>query len=183
MAKRRLGFIPDRPFVYEKLTGAEFLAFAAGLYHVTDTTMGQRREHLLAVFDLDAWRDELIESYSHGMKQRLVMAAALIHAPRILIVDEPMVGMDPQGALALRRLLMALAAGGVTIFLSTHSLGVAEELCDRIAILDRGRLVAIGSLAELRARASARPEIEARDGCLEALFLRLTAPLEAGGEP
>ena len=108
------------------------------------------------------------------MKQRLTVAAALIHRPKILILDEPMVGMDPQGALALRRLLTGLAASGVTIFLSTHSLGVAEELCERIAILDRGRLVAIGSLHELRERAAERPEIEPFDSSLEAVFLSLT---------
>ena len=168
-AKQLCGFVPDRPYLYDKLTGAEFLAFAAGLYHVTDTTMGQRREHLLAVFDLDAWRDELIESYSHGMKQRLVMAAALIHAPRILIVDEPMVGMDPRGARLVKHLFRTLAADGVTVFMSTHSLEVAEDMCERIGIIDRGKLIALGSMEALRRQVGGHAS-----STLESVFLSLT---------
>ncbi len=121
-----------------------------------------------------ARQEDLIETYSHGMKQRITVAAALIHRPRILVLDEPMVGLDPQGALELRQLLLALAAGGVTIFLSTHSLGVAEELCDRIGILDDGRLVALGSMDELQSRAAMRPETSPLDASLESVFLRLT---------
>ena len=134
-AKALCGFVPDRPHVYEKLTGAEFLDFAADLYHVDAAAKRARRERLLEVFDLCEWRDELVESYSHGMKQRLVMAAALVHAPRILIVDEPTVGMDPRGARLLKRIFRDLAADGATVFMSTHSLEVAEELCDRIGII------------------------------------------------
>jgi len=173
-AKALTGYVPDQPSLYDKLTGVEFLRFMGGLYAVDPDDLEARSADLLEEFGLVERAYELIETYSHGMKQRLTVAAALIHRPKILILDEPMVGMDPQGALALRRLLTGLAASGVTIFLSTHSLGVAEELCERIAILDRGRLVAIGSLHELRERAAERPDIEPFDSSLEAVFLSLT---------
>ena len=173
-AKALTGYVPDQPSLYDKLTGAEFLRFMGGLYGVDPEEIEARSADLLEEFGLVDRAYELIETYSHGMKQRLTVAAALIHRPKILILDDPMVGMDPQGALALRRLLTGLAASGVTIFLSTHSLGVAEELCDRIGILDAGRLIAIGSLHELRERAAERPEIEPFDSSLEAVFLSLT---------
>ena len=172
-AKALCGFVPDRPHVYEKLTGAEFLDFAADLYHVDAAAKASRRERLLEVFDLSEWRNELAESYSHGMKQRLVMAAALVHAPRILIVDEPTVGMDPRGARLLKRIFRDLAADGATVFMSTHSLEVAEELCDRVGIILRGRLIALGTIDELRAQAGRHPE-----STLETVFLHLT-----GAEP
>ncbi len=173
-AKALLGYVPDQPFLYGKLTAKEFLRFIAGLYRVDRDEIDERSVDLLEEFGLVERSEELIETYSHGMKQRLALAAALIHRPRILILDEPMVGMDPQGALALRQLLGALAASGVTIFLSTHSLPVAEELCDRIGILDRGRLVAQGTLAELRVVASEFPELSQPDHSLESVFLSLT---------
>jgi ABC-2 type transport system ATP-binding protein len=179
-AKALTGYVPDQPALYDKLTGVEFLRFMGGLYGVEREELETRGADLLEEFGLLERAHELIETYSHGMKQRLTVAAALIHRPKILILDEPMVGMDPQGALALRRLLTGLAASGVTIFLSTHSLGVAEELCDRIAILDAGRLVAIGSLHELRERAAERPELEPFDSSLEAVFLSLTGT--SGGQ-
>jgi ABC-2 type transport system ATP-binding protein len=168
-AKALCGFVPDRPHVYEKLTGAEYLDFTADLYHVDAAAKAARRERLLEVFDLAEWRDELAESYSHGMKQRLVMAAALVHAPRILIVDEPTVGMDPRGARLLKRIFRDLAAAGATVFMSTHSLEVAEELCDRIAIILRGRLIALGTVDELHAQAGRHDS-----ATLESVFLRLT---------
>jgi ABC-2 type transport system ATP-binding protein len=172
LAKQLCGFVPDRPHVYEKLTGAEFLDFAAGLYHLPADVTRSRRGQLLDLFDLAAWADELIESYSHGMKQRLVMAAALIHLPRILIVDEPMVGMDPRGARLLKHTFRTLAREGVAVFMSTHSLEVAEETCDRIGIIQQGRLIALGTVDELRAQAGREP-----DSRLEPIFLSLT-----GGE-
>ncbi len=173
-AKALLGYVPDQPFLYDKLTGMEFLRFVGGLYAMEASDVAERGVDLLEEFGLLDRAEELIETYSHGMKQRLAVASALVHRPRILILDEPMVGMDPQGALELRRLLGALAASGVTIFLSTHSLGVAEELCDRIGILDHGRLVALGSLGELRSRATDHPELAPAGPSLEAVFLRLT---------
>jgi ABC-2 type transport system ATP-binding protein len=173
-AKAITGYVPDQPFLYDKLTALEFLRFVGGLYAVEAGERERRGADLLEEFGLVDRGEELIETYSHGMKQRLALAAALMHRPKILVLDEPMVGMDPQGGLALRRLLGALAASGVTIFLSTHSLGVAEEVCDRIGILDRGRLVAIGSLHELRAHATGGRARERFDASLEEVFLRLT---------
>ena len=166
-AKRLSGFVPDRPFLYEKLTAVELLRFCADLYEVPATVRDARLEKLLGVFDLSEWRGELIESYSHGMKQRLAFAAALLHEPQLLVVDEPMVGMDPRGARVLRSLLRSLALGGTTLFLSTHSLEVAEALCDRIGIIQSGRLIAIGTLDELRSRAGDAQR-------LEEVFLKLT---------
>jgi ABC-2 type transport system ATP-binding protein len=173
-AKALTGYVPDQPFLYDKLTGLEFLRFVGGLYAVESGELESRAGDLLDEFGLVDRAHELVETYSHGMKQRLALAAALIHRPRILILDEPMVGMDPQGALGLRRLLGGLAASGVTIFLSTHSLDVAEELCDRIGILDHGRLIALGSLHELRERTADRAVIDPADDSLEAVFLSLT---------
>ena len=167
-AKALLGYLPDHPFLYDKLTAGEFLRFAGGLHGLARAECGRRADVLLAEFGLAAQAGELVETFSHGMKQRLALASALIHRPRILVLDEPMVGLDPQGALELRRLLARLAAEGVTIFLSTHSLAVAEELCGRIGIVDQGRLVALGSLAELRARALPGG---AGGASLEAVFL------------
>jgi ABC-2 type transport system ATP-binding protein len=171
-AKRLCGFVPDRPHVYEKLTGVELLDFNADLYQVPAEEKAARRERLLRLFDLEEWCDELVESYSHGMKQRLVMAAALVHAPRILVVDEPTVGMDPRGARLLKQIFLSLAAGGATVFMSTHSLEVAEELCDRIGIIHRGRLIALGTVEELRRQAGREEHSN-----LESIFLGLT-----GGE-
>ena len=171
-AKRLCGFVPDRPHTYEKLTGGEFIDFVAGLHQVPAAVAAERREQLLDLFDLAPWATELVESYSHGMKQRLVMAGALVHAPRILIVDEPMVGLDPRGARLLKRTLRQLAQDGVTVFMSTHSLEVAEETCDRIGIITGGQLVAVGTVEELRRLAGSHA-----NATLEAIFLALT-----GGE-
>jgi ABC-2 type transport system ATP-binding protein len=166
-AKRLAGFVPDRPFLYEKLTAVELLRFCADLYEVPASVREPRLEKLLGIFDLSEWAGELIESYSHGMKQRLAFAAALLHEPQLLVVDEPMVGMDPRGARVLRSLLRSLALGGTTLFLSTHSLEVAEALCDRIGIIQSGKLIAIGTLDELRSRAGDATR-------LEEVFLKLT---------
>jgi len=168
-AKQLCGFVPDRPHIYDKLTGSEFLDFVAGLYGVPDGEVPERRTQLLDMFDLTEWANELVETYSHGMKQRVVLAAALIHAPKLLVLDEPLVGMDPRGARLLKSTLRQLAGSGATVFVSTHSLALAQELCDRIGIIAGGRLTALGSLAELRALAGA-----AQDTQLEDVFLRLT---------
>lgn len=168
-AKAITGYIPDRPFIYEKLTGGEFLKFVAALHGVNTTAVETRIAELLEHFDLSDWKDELVEGYSHGMKQRLVLCAALIHRPKILIVDEPMVGIDPRGARKLKDLFIALGKTGVTVFLSTHSVGVAEELCQRVGIIHKGKLIACGTMAELRRLANMN------EGSLEAAFLELTA--------
>ena len=166
--KRCIGFIPDRPFLYEKLTGSEFLRFMARLYTVNgERPSEQRAARLLDLFELDHWADELIESYSHGMKQRLVMCAALLHEPNVIIVDEPMVGLDPKAARLVKDVFRDQALSGTTIFMSTHSLEVAEEVCSRIAIIQGGRIIATGTAEELIDQAGV-------DGGLEKTFLTLT---------
>ncbi len=168
VVKQCTGFIPDRPFMYEKLTGLEFLHFVAGLYGLDHTPqLKTRMEDLLSVFELQQWEDELIESYSHGMKQRLIMCAALVHQPKVLIVDEPMVGLDPKGARLVKDIFRDQARNGTTLFMSTHSLEVAEEVCEEIAIIQAGRIIAQGTPSELRKQAG-------MDGKLEDVFLRLT---------
>ena len=167
-AKRLIGFIPDRPFLYEKLTGMEFLRFVSDLYGFTDGLFRKRAEELLIQFSLYDWSDHLIEAYSHGMKQRLIIASALLHEPRVIIVDEPMVGLDPAGIRMVKDLLRELAEGGTTIFMSTHTLEIAEDLCNRIGVIHHGRLVALGSTGDLRGTA------QLREGDLEDVFLRLT---------
>lgn len=153
-AKAITGYLPDHPYLYDKLTGREFLGFVAGLYGVPERDRESRGEELLSDFALTERAGELTETYSHGMKQRLALAAALVHEPKILVLDEPMVGLDPQGAQDFQKLLQTLAGRGVSIFLSTHSLPVAEALCDSIGVLDRGRLIALGTLDDLRERAA-----------------------------
>ena len=171
-AKALAGFIPDRPFIYEKLSGSEFLEFIGKLHRLDSPLLGSRITELLEHLELTHWKDELVESYSHGMKQRLVVCAALIHQPRILVVDEPMVGMDPKGARTIKDLFCSLSKSGTTIFLSTHSISVAEEICHRIGIIQKGRLVACGTMGELHERATGR------HGNLESVFLELTREQE-----
>ncbi len=167
-AKGALGFIPDRPFLYEKLTAAEFLRFHGGLYGLEGEAVDARARELLALFELEAWKDELVESFSHGMKQRLAMCAAFLHRPKAVLVDEPMVGLDPRGALLIKDVFRAMSHRGVAILMSTHTLEVAEEMCDRIAIILGGRIVARGTVAELHALAGTA------DSPLTTAFLKLT---------
>jgi ABC-2 type transport system ATP-binding protein len=148
--KKMIGFVPDRPFLYEKLTGMEFLRFSADLYNVNRNTFPQRSQELLKQFALWNWADELIEAYSHGMKQRLIIASALLHDPKILIIDEPMVGLDPEAVHMVKDILKELAAHQTTIFISTHTLSIAEDLCHRIGLIHKGTLLAQGSLDELK---------------------------------
>lgn len=167
-AKMRLGFIPDRPFVYDKLTGAEFLRFVAGLYGQEGAAVERRIGELLEVFELSSWKDELIEAYSHGMRQKLIISSALIHRPECIVVDEPMVGLDPKGARLLKEIFRQFVARGGTVLMSTHTLEVAEAMCDQIGIIQHGRIVAHGTMADLRQQHAAG------DASLEELFLRLT---------
>lgn len=170
-AKALMGFIPDHPFLYEKLTAEEFLRFIGGLYRVDGPQIESRMDELFELFSLQDFRDELIESYSHGMRQRLVMGAAFLHHPRVLVVDEPMVGLDPLGARLVKSIFREQCAQGKTVFMSTHTLGVAEEVCDRIGIIHKGELIALGTKEELQK--------QVRGGAqkLETIFLQLT-----GGE-
>ncbi|HPD56955.1 MAG TPA: ABC transporter ATP-binding protein [Smithellaceae bacterium] len=148
-AKKIIGFVPDRPFLYEKLTGMEFLKFIADIYEVETKIITPRAQELLEKFALTDWAHEIIEAYSHGMKQRLIIAAALMHDPRVLVIDEPMVGLDPAAVRMVKDMLKNLSRQNVTIFVSTHTLSIAEDLCDRIGVIHRGALLAQGSIAEL----------------------------------
>lgn len=167
-AKKRIGFIPDRPFLYEKLTGMEFLRFTADLYEIKDDLFRKKSEEFLKKFLLYDWGDKLIESYSHGMKQRLIISAAILHDPKVIVVDEPMVGLDPAGIKMVKGIIRDLAQKGTTLFMSTHTLAMAEDVCDRIGIIHKGVLIAIGTIEELRRRA------QVQEGDLEEVFLILT---------
>ena len=149
-AKKIIGFVPDRPFLYEKLTGMEFLRFSADLYDVNVETFQEKAEDLLHRFALWDWADEIIEAYSHGMKQRLIIAAALLHDPQILIIDEPMVGLDPAAVHMVKDIFKELSSRQTTIFVSTHTLSIAEDLCHRIGVINKGMLLAQGNVNELR---------------------------------
>ena len=170
--KKSIGFIPDRPFVYEKLTGKEFLRFTADLFGIKDAAFQEKSDKILKQFALEDWADELIESYSHGMKQRLIMSAAILHDPEVIIVDEPMVGLDPAGVRMIEGLFRDLAREGTTLFMSTHTLALAEDVCDRIGIIHKGVLIAIGTVEELRRSA------QVREGDLEKVFLILTEEVQ-----
>jgi ABC-2 type transport system ATP-binding protein len=167
-AKARLGFIPDRPFVYDKLTGAEFLRFAAALYGQQGPLVEHRIDELLELFDLSRWKNELTESYSHGMRQKLIISGALVHRPEVIVVDEPMVGLDPRSARLLKDLFRQFVDRGGTVLMSTHTLEVAETMCDRIAIVHGGKIVASGNMSELQEQTSSE------DLGLEDVFLKLT---------
>ena len=170
-AKFITGFIPDRPFLYEKLTAREFMHFIAKLYDMGD---GKKRiSELLDLFGLNEWADELVENFSHGMKQRLVMASALLHKPQVLVVDEPMVGLDPRGARLVKDIFKDLASQGVTVFMSTHTLEIVEKMCTRVAIINKGEIIAEGSVEDL-GRMARMPNSH-----LEQIFLRLTGGDEA----
>ena len=175
-AKRLTGYIPDRPFLYEKLTGDEYLRFIASLYlnHGTEDVLNEAGRYL-ELFDLTSWRHHLIEGYSHGMRQKLIMTSIFMLNQPLIVVDEPMVGLDPKSARIVKELFKSQAARGVTIFLSTHSMEIAEELCDRIGILVNGRLKTSGTMAELRQQAASGREN------LEDIFLELTGAYELQG--
>jgi ABC-2 type transport system ATP-binding protein len=170
-AKKRLGFIPDRLFVYDKLTGGEFLRFAAALYGQEGAAIERRIDELLELFELSRWKDELTETYSHGMRQKLIISGALVHRPEVIVVDEPMVGLDPKSARLLKDLFRQFVDRGGTVLMSTHTLEVAETMCDQIAIVHGGKIAAHGTMAEVREQTSSE------DLGLEDLFLKLTGGL------
>jgi ABC-2 type transport system ATP-binding protein len=170
--KRRVGYVPDRALLYEKLTGGEFLEFVGHLYGLEPEDARREATSYLQMFELAGWVDELIEAYSHGMRQKLALVTALLHRPEVLVIDEPMAGLDPRSARRVKTLLKELVSRGTTVFLSTHTLEVAEAVCSRVAIIQEGRLLAVGTIDELRREAIGD------DGSLESIFLRLTE-----GEP
>ena len=168
-ARQLLSYVPDLPFLYEKLTGREFLHFIAEMYGLPAGEARERINSVIASFSLESFVDDLTERYSHGMRQRTVFASALVHNPKILIVDEPTVGLDPYSVRKLKDELKRLSQSGTTVFLSSHSLDVVEEIADRVAIINRGTLIGVGTIDELRNSARV-------DGSLEQLFLTLTQP-------
>ena len=170
-AKARLGYIPDRPFVYDKLTGGEFLRFAAALYGHQGALVERRIDELLELFELTPWKHELTESYSHGMRQKLIISGALVHRHEVLVVDEPMVGLDPKSARLLKDLFRQFVDRGGTVLMSTHTMEVAEVMCDRIAIVYRGKIAAQGTMDDLRQHTASG------DIGLEDIFLKLTGGL------
>jgi ABC-2 type transport system ATP-binding protein len=169
-AKSIMGYVPDRPYLYEKLTGRELLHFVADLYRKPWSECEPRAVEMLRYFDLGDWIDARIENLSHGMKQKLVLVSALVHDPAVLVIDEPMVGLDALAQKQVKVLIRNLAVAGKTVFLTTHTLSVAEAVCDRIAIINRGKIVASGTTAELK-----------KDAALEDAFLALTYDAEAAG--
>ncbi|NLC58385.1 MAG: ABC transporter ATP-binding protein [Armatimonadetes bacterium] len=166
-AKRLIGYVPDTPYLYEKLTAREFLRFVGDLYELPEAALKQRIPELLDLFGLTPVADRLIEDYSHGMRQKAVMAACLLHEPRVIIIDEPMVGLDPQSAHLVKTILREQCRQGVSVFMSTHTLSLAEDVCDRVGIILKGRLVALGTVTELKQQFGS-------EGDLEDLFLDLT---------
>ena len=168
-AKGSLGFIPDRPYIYDKLTAGEFLTFHAGLFGMHGEAVRTRVHEMLDLFELRRWENELVESFSHGMKQRLVMCAAFLHRPQAVAVDEPMVGLDPRGARLIKDVFRHMSGRGVAILMSTHTLEVAQEMCHRISIIQKGRIIAQGTVDEVRQVAGSTT-----DEHLTSVFLRLT---------
>ena len=172
-AKRLLGYIPDHPYLYERLTGREFMRFVAGLYRMNGRTLDRRCDELLETFEILHAADLLVESYSHGMRQKLSFASCFLHRPRIVVVDEPWVGLDPKNIRSVKTYLRRRTREGITVFMSTHSLSIAEEIADRIGIIHRGRLLHVGTVDEIKSLAEG-----GASGSLEDVFLELTREAE-----
>jgi len=172
LAKAASGYVPDTPNLYAKLTGRELLRFVGDLYSLDRQRLAQRSEELLRVLDLNEAADQTIDSYSHGMQQKASLAAALMHDPKVLVLDEPTVGLDPKSARLIKDILRQMAERGTAVFLSTHILEIAERMCDRIGIINKGELVAVGTMNELRALG------KAGETSLEDIFLGLTGGAE-----
>jgi len=166
-AKRLMSYVPDQPYLYDKLSGREFLWFVGKVYGMSRTQIDKEVAQWTDVFEMHDYIDDLTESYSHGMKQRVVVSSALMHGPRVIVVDEPMVGLDPKSSYLLKAILRERAEQGVTVFMSTHILTNAEEMASRIGILHKGSLIALGSLQEIR-------DLSHTEGRLEEAFLALT---------
>jgi ABC-2 type transport system ATP-binding protein len=171
-AKAASGYVPDTPNLYAKLTGRELLRFVGDLYDLDRKQVAQRTEELLQMFDLTSAADDTVDSYSHGMQQKISLAAALMHDPKVLVLDEPTVGLDPKSARLIKDILRQMADRGAAIFLSTHILEIAERMCDRIGIINKGELIAVGTMDELRSLG------KAGETSLEDIFLGLTGGAE-----
>ncbi len=170
-AKRLIGYIPDNPYIYDRLTGREFLELVGSLYGMDKKLIQERIEFLFDLFGIEEWGDEYAAEYSHGMRQKVIMASAIMHDPALIVIDEPMVGLDPQSQRLVKGVLRKLIERGTAIFMSTHTLSVAEEVCTKIGIIYKGKLMKLGTLEQLRADA----KMEGKS--LEDLFVALT-----GGE-
>ena len=173
-ARKIIGFVPDMPFLYDKLDPMEFMLFIGQLYGMNRAEVVRSSDELFDVFDLNETRRQLIENLSHGTRQRLVIASALLHEPKVIIIDEPMVGLDPRSARVVKNVLKQRSRQGVTVFLSTHILSIAEELADQVGILSRGRMIASGTIDQLQ-------EESGEGGDLEDVFLALTREEEEEG--
>ena len=167
-ARKRLAYVPDFPFLYDKLTPWEFLRFTGQLFRMPDAEIARAADELVPRFNLEPWLNKPIEGLSHGTRQRVAIVSALLHNPEVFVIDEPMVGLDPHHARVVKDVLKERSQNGMTVFLSTHQISVAEEMADRIGIIHQGKLVAVGSAAELRRQSGA-------DGALENAFLAITA--------
>ena len=172
-AKALLGYCPDEPVLYDKMTGSRFLAFIADMFAVSGADRAARVQELAETFEMKDALTEIISSYSHGMRQKISLMAALLHDPQVLILDEPIVGLDPRAAFTLKETMRSLCRKGKTVFFSTHIMEVAERLCDRVGIISRGALIAAAPLSDLRRKAGEK------DATLEKLFLEMTAGEEA----
>jgi len=172
LAKASSGYVPDTPNLYAKLTGRELLRFVGDLYDLDRKQAAQRTDELLRMFDLTAAADDTVDSYSHGMQQKTALASALMHDPKVLVLDEPTVGLDPKSARLIKDILRQMAERGAAVFLSTHILEIAERMCDRIGIINKGELVAVGTMNELRSLG------KAGEVSLEDIFLGLTGGAE-----
>lgn len=172
-AKAKLAYVPDEPNLYPKLSGWEFLRFIGSVFRIPDDEFVRRAEELLHLFKLESRADELIEGYSHGMKQKVALSGALIHQPDVLFLDEPTVGLDPGSARSLKMLLRRICDRGTTVFLSTHILEIAERMCDRVGIINDGKLIALGTMNELRGKK------QRTHASLEDIFLELTGDSES----
>ena len=181
-AKARMALVPDQPRLFDKLSAREFLAFTAEVYGVEPEKATRRTDEMFEMFELSEAADELVDGYSHGMRQKTALAAALLHEPDVLFLDEPTVGLDPASARLIKDILRGLVERGATVFLTTHVLEIAEALCDRVGIIKDGRILAEGTIEELRAaergegadEASARGVADATGESLEEIFLGLT---------
>ncbi|MCH9649076.1 MAG: ABC transporter ATP-binding protein [Deltaproteobacteria bacterium] len=178
LAKGLTGYIPDHPFLYDRLTGREFLAFIAGLYRLPKARWQPLAEELLEVFELSAAADSLVHGYSHGMRQKLSFASTFLHEPKLVVVDEPWVGLDPKNIHRVKHFLRQRVDEGLTVFMSTHSLSLAEELADRVGIIHQGELLHVGRVSEIKALAQ-EAEAHRETGSLEQAFLQLTRDNEA----
>jgi len=178
-AKAISGYVPDEPHLYAKLSARELLRFVADLYGIEGQQAARRIEELLRLFDLFQASDETIDSYSHGMQQKTALATALIHDPKVLVLDEPTIGLDPKSARLIKDILRQMAERGAAIFLSTHILEIAERMCDRIGIIDQGRLIAVGTMDELRTTGEGLNDHRINGNTsLEDIFLQLTGGAE-----